>query len=557
MKFPLKPIAFVFILTLTFYRLHAQSTLIGEKVDSIYKAYDNEEFPGIAISLIKDGNIIFHKGYGSANLEHEIPITINTVFNLCSVSKQFTVFALLLLEEEGKLSLDDDIRKYIPELKDFGTTITLRHLASNSSGLRSDLKLLGMKGFTANSLISQKDINEITLHQKELNFIPGSKFGYSNSGFNLLANVIAKVSGVAYAIYLDENIFKPLNMNHSYVMDDFHKIIKNKAYSYEVGQDDFQYAPANYSYTGASGIYTTISDFEKWAQNFRNLTIGSKVVFDKMNTLNVLNSGETSKYALGQFVDIYNGLKRIWHSGGDAGYRSYIGRFPNQDITVLLLSNNASVYAEGEALKMADIFLKPFFKKKKIKQTRVKFKKLSRKKTKRLEGSYLHTEHYYSRNIFIRNDSLIYSRPDQGGRASVLKAKSENRFQLGEWEDTEVEFLTIANTQTMNVLIEGKIIDAFEKYNTITYTTEELSEFVGNFYSEELQTIYKLKLIDNTLTIWHHKMGNITLNPIKKDNFSSNGWQFRFIQMVRDQNNTIIAIKVSTDRAKNINFIKV
>jgi CubicO group peptidase (beta-lactamase class C family) len=558
MNLQLKNIVYFALLT-TFisYKAGAQSIAIEQQLDSIYKAYDTSRLPGIALSIIKNGDVIFHKGYGSANLEYEIPITINTVFNLASVTKQFTVFALLLLEEEeGKLSLEDDIRKYIPELHDFETIITLRHLANNTSGIRDDLKLLGMKGFTADNVITQKIIDEITLQQKELNFIPGSQFGYSNAGFNLLANVIAKVTGTSYAAYINNRIFKPLKMNNSYVLDDFHKVIKNKAYSYEMEETEFQYAPANYSYSGASGIYTTLLDFEKWALNFRNLTIGNKNVLKKMSTLNMLNDGKMSQYALGQFVDAYQGVKRIWHSGGDAGYRSYLGRFPEQDISVLLLSNNASVYAEGEALKAADIFLKPYFINKLPNTTKIKFQKLNLKKAEKFSGNYLHQKNYYPRSIYSRNDSLIYSRPDQGGRESVLKLKNENKFQLGNWNDTEVQFFVNKNIQTMNIIIDGKIVDTFDKYIPTDYTNKELAQFEGDFFSEELQTNYTLECINNVLTLKHAKMKNISLKPLKEDGFLSNRWQFRFLEFVRDKHNIIIGIKVSTDRAEKVHFIK-
>ncbi|WP_084050586.1 serine hydrolase domain-containing protein [Aquimarina macrocephali] len=532
---------------------------IEKQIDSIFQKYNNSKTPGIAIGVVKKGELIFSKEYGMANLGYDIPVSDSTVFTLCSVSKQFTVLGLMLLVEKDLISLNDDIRKYVPELPNYGHIITLRHLANNTSGLRSNLQLLGLKGYTADDMITQNTVDQVIFRQKELNFIPGDEYNYSNSGFILLAKVIEKVSGKPFSSYIKENIFIPLGMHNSFVMDNYQKIVKNKAHSYGLGEDkSFVFSPSNYSYVGASGIYTTLEDFSKWAANFDSIKVGSQDIFDQMNTKGVLNNGKESFYALGQIVQDYHGLKRIWHSGGDAGYRSYIGRFPDQETTIILLSNNASVYAEGEALKVANLFLKPFFNKSetKIKQEnqKLRFINLSLKQKEKLTGSYLSKNYEIIRNIQIQNDTLFYVRPNQGNRKSELKPINATKFVLGTNKDVQVSF---KDKQTLKVLVNNEEVESYYKYVPKVYTTEDLQEFTGKYYCDELEIIYELKVENNNLIIYNSKIGTIKINSLKEDVFIGTSWIFNSLVFERSKNKSVIlGFRVSGQRVKNMYFKK-
>lgn len=534
------------------------SGIVEKQIDSIFEVYNKAETPGIAIGVIENGEVIFQKSYGIANLEYDIPISDATVFTLCSVSKQFTVLGLMLLVEKGLISLDDDIRKYIPELPGYDTTITLRHLANNTSGLRSNLQLLGLKGYTSDDMINQRTVDEIIFRQKELNFKPGDEYNYSNSGFILLAKVIERVSGKSFSSYIKESIFEPLKMHNSFVMDDYQRIIKNKASSYEEVNGKFVFTPSNYSYVGASGIYTTIEDFSKWAANFTTIKVGSQDIFDKMNIKGILNNGEESFYALGQIVQEYHGLKRVWHSGSDAGYRSYIGRFTDQDLTFILLSNNASVYAEGEALKVADLFLKPIFKESKEEAMHIKQKliytSLTSKQKEELTGSYLSENYEVTRNIQIENDTLMYVRPNQGNRKTQLQPLSETRFVLGANENVQVSF---ENKGILKVLANNIEVETYIKYLPKTYTNEELQEFTGVYYCDELEVSYELKIKDNNLIILNSRIGSIRINLLKEDVFSGTSWIFNSLSFVRNKDSSIKGFRVSGQRVKHMYFEKV
>ncbi|MBL4888231.1 MAG: beta-lactamase family protein, partial [Flavobacteriaceae bacterium] len=231
-----------------------------ELIDIVFAEYDNIDKPGAAVAVVKDGEIVFQKGYGSANLEYGIPVTSSTIFHIASISKQFTVFSILLLVDEGKLSFDDDVRKYIPEVPDFGKIITLRHLASHTSGLRDQWNLLAMAGWRLDDVINKEHILKIVAKQKVLNFDPGEEYSYSNTGFTLLAEVVSRVSGKSFAEFTRSRIFDSLGMSNTLFYDDHEKIVKNRAYSYFSDDTGYKKSVLSYANVGATSLFTTVED---------------------------------------------------------------------------------------------------------------------------------------------------------------------------------------------------------------------------------------------------------------------------------------------------------
>jgi len=339
---------------LQFCSLQAQD----EQVDKLFAAWSGTQSPGAAVAVVKNGAIIYKNAYGMANLEYDIPVSTTSIFHIASVSKQFTVFSILLLQSEGKLNLNDDIRKYIPEVPEFGETITLRHLASHTSGLRDQWALLSMAGWRMDDVITKEHILKLLSKQKDLNFLPGDEFMYCNTGFTLLAEVVARVSGKSFAEFTKANIFEPLQMNHTLFYDDHEKIVKNRTYSYYLDWTGYKKSVLNYANVGATSLFSTVEDLSLWALNFSEIKIGNAEIVRTMNTPAVLNSGEEFEGALGQFVGKYKGLNEISHGGGDAGFRSYLTRFPDQEFSVMVLSNSANINAGGIAHQIVDIYLK-------------------------------------------------------------------------------------------------------------------------------------------------------------------------------------------------------
>ena len=265
--------------------LFSSSLLVGQtppapenlpaKVDAVFQKMDSTVSPGCALSVMKDGKIIYERGYGMADLDHNVPITPTTVFHVASMSKQFVAASILMLARQGKLSLDDPARKYIPELPDFGTPITIRELMHHTSGLRDQWDLLGLSGWRySQDLITNDDVLYVVSHQKELNFPPGTKHLYSNTGYTLLGEIVKRVSGQSLRGFTTTSIFQPLEMKNTHFRDDHAEIVKNIAYGYTPDKDTFKLSVTNFDTVGATSLMTTVEDLALWDENFYNSRVG-------------------------------------------------------------------------------------------------------------------------------------------------------------------------------------------------------------------------------------------------------------------------------------------
>ena len=331
---------------------------LAARVDALFAPWDKPGTPGAAVAVVRDGAIFYQRGYGSANLEYDLPITPSTVFLVASVSKQFTAFAIAMLAEQGMLSLDDDVRKHIPELHDFGPTITIRHLVHHTSGLRDEFGLLAMAGYHMDDVITKETILNLAYRQRALNFEPGEEYLYCNTGYTLMAEIVERVTGQSFREWTTENIFEPLDMRHSHFRDDYKSIIKNRAQGYYTdGDDGYKKQTVNYASVGASGLYTTAEDLARWALNFDDGRVGGAAVLDLVHQRGRLNKGDTLSYAFGQSVGQHKGHRRVSHSGSHRGFRTYLARFPDDDFAVIVLSNLEAFNPSEMALKVADLFL--------------------------------------------------------------------------------------------------------------------------------------------------------------------------------------------------------
>ncbi|WP_296382560.1 serine hydrolase domain-containing protein [Winogradskyella sp.] len=548
------------IVSFSFQNIEAQtntSSALESKIDSIFKNFNDINKPGATVAVVKNKKVVFKKGYGSANLEYDVPNSPSTIFHIASVSKQFTVFSILLLEKEGKLAFDDDIRKYIPEVPDFGKKITLRHLASHTSGMRDQWTLLGMAGWRFDDVITKEHILKLVSQQKELNFNPGEAYMYCNTGFTLLAEVVARISGKTFAEFTEERIFKPLQMTNTLFYDDHEKIVKNRAYSYHsVENNKYKKSVLNFANVGATSLFTTVEDLALWSMNFSSLSVGDKAIIDKMNTLAVLNNGETFGGAYGQFKNTYKGLNQIQHGGADAGYRSYLGRFPDQNFAVMVFSNLAQSNPGNLALQVADLYLEDTFEKQTDATTAskgdVKYINLSNEQLKRLGGHFWNDDQNYARKIYLKNDTLRYFRGE--GNESSLAPISPNEFKmLNVGVDLRVIFSESNKKRIMTVLINDDEPIISHEFTPPNYKVSDLKEFVGEYFSPELNTTYKAILKDDKLTFTHARASDIEISVAKSDLFLIDGYSFMF---ERNDNKQITGFRASTGRVQNLWFKK-
>ena len=531
----------------------------NEQVDELFTIWDTNDTPGVAVAVVKDGAIIYKNGYGLSNLEYDIPITPSSIFHIASVSKQFTVFSILLLEKQGKLSLDDDIRKYIPEVPDFGTTITLRHLASHTSGLRDQWNLLSMAGWRMDDVITKEHVLKLVSKQKELNFNPGDEYAYCNTGFTLLAEVVSRISDMSFAEFTEVNIFEPLKMSNTLFYDDHEKVVKNRTYSYNSSSDGYKKSVLNYANVGATSLFTTVEDLSLWAMNFSDINVGDSTIINKMNTPAILNDGKTFGGALGQFVGEYKGLNEIQHGGADAGYRSYLTRFPDENFAVVVFSNSAEFNSGRMAHKVVDIYLKDKIK---SEDNQKEVKEESESDVVAIDESVFTTyvgafELQPGFIITISSSETQLSAEATGQSKVPLTPISTTEYKL-EGVQAKIEFIPNEgeNIKLLKLHQGGQIMEA-PRVKEFDKSSVNISDFSGEFYSEELSTTYNFTIVDDTLVATHSRLSDFNLNPIKHDMFNGEAWFFGQVEFIRDGNNTITGCKVSNGRVRNLYFEKV
>ena len=538
---------------------------LESKVDALFAKWNSLDTPGAAVAIVKDGMVIYRKGFGCAQLEYGIPITPSTVFHVASVSKQFTAMAVTMLEAEGKLSADDDIRKYLPELPDFGKTITIRHLLNHTSGLRDQWELLILSGWRMDDVITQAQIMDRLKRQKELNFPPGDQYLYCNSGFTLLAEIVSRVSGQSFTDWTRDNIFKPLGMTSTHFHMDHQEIVKNRAYSYggEPGKG-FEAAVLNYANAGATSLFTTVEDMANWLRNFDEKRVGGAAVLDKMLTKGVLNNGKEIPYARGIQVDEHKGLKMIGHSGGDAGFRSDVIYFPGEKFGVAIFSNLGSFQPGTLTREIADIYLASKLKQPetpapgaKTSQAKPAPKEFSLpvKSLEAFVGTYWFETNQNLRRVVLEKDKLFYVRSAEN--RSELMPVSAMEFKMKDVPDevrvvfsdkTGIRYDTVTVTVGSDTPVVGKWMEPFNP------SEEALKEYAGQYYSDELDTHYELTLKSRALLVQFGHNEPMPLNPQKKDVFQAGG--FASIHFVRNANGAIAGFTATTGRVRNLKFTK-
>ncbi|MFT3745894.1 MAG: serine hydrolase domain-containing protein [Pyrinomonadaceae bacterium] len=355
------------VFAVAFNTSYAQGTdaQISKQIDELYSRY-NAATPGVAVAVVRDGKVVFKKGYGSANLEYGQPISTKTVFNIASVSKQFTAFSIYLLEKQGKLSLENDVRKYIPELPDFGKTVRIKHLLGHTSGVRD--ALLALSGWRSGDLVTNENALTFLYRNKELNFEPESQFLYSNAGYMLLAEVVKRVSGQPFAEFARKNIFEPLGMSDTQILDDPERIVINRAGSYELENGVYKSKMSPDGVSGASNLYTTVEDMAKWAINLDKPAVGDAELIRRFNEPSLLNDGTKTIWSItedgpgyhakGQINWNYRGLHLISHGGHAAAFRSFLGRFPDKHLAIVALSNDEHYLNFVTSIQIAEMYLK-------------------------------------------------------------------------------------------------------------------------------------------------------------------------------------------------------
>jgi CubicO group peptidase (beta-lactamase class C family) len=339
--------------------IRAQSTIpdsAARAIDGVFARYTSKT-PGCAVGVFQNGSIAYAKGYGLANIEFDAPITPKTPFIMGSVSKQFTAAAIALLVEQGRLSLNDDVRKYVPELHDYGKRVTIDHLVHHTSGIRDFWALVDLAGMRFDDGYSVGDVVALAARQRNLNFDPGAEYAYSNTGYILLGVVVQRVTGKTLRQFEAEQIFTPLGMSSSHFHDDHNEPVHGRAAAYSPAGDGWKIDIWNNDIVGQGGLMTTMEDLQKWDENFYTGKVGGPAFLARQLQRGKLNNDSTLAYAFGLEVGAYRGMPMVEHSGSTGGYRTDITRFPSTHTSVATMCNVSNADAVGLAHRVADVVL--------------------------------------------------------------------------------------------------------------------------------------------------------------------------------------------------------
>ena len=519
------------------------------KVDEIFKEFSRPGSPGCAVGVYQDDKIVLSRAYGMANLDHDIPLTPSSIFHVASVSKQFTAAAILLLAQDGKLSLDDEVRKYVPELPDFGKPITIRHLLNHTSGLRDQWTLLGLGGWRySRDLISDADVMSLLARQKDLNFAPGERHLYSNSGFTVLAGIVSRVSGKSFRAFTTERIFAPLGMKNTHFRDNFNEIVKGQAYGYARQRDTFVLSTTNFDTAGATSLMTTVEDLSKWFANFDSHAVGGDAFHTALLERGVLNSGQRIDYASGISHNTYRGVAAVGHGGADAGYRAMFIRYPQQRFGVSVLCNLAQTNPTALANSVADVYLADVLKPATTPGANTDAEvPVPADELKKLAGMYWNEALVAARPVVFENDKLQAAvSPTQ---RIPLKSLGNGRFVLTAppnlYMTFEGETLRVGPTPTGG--------DVFTRAAPFTPSETELAAYTGLYRSDEIEPSFQFAIRNGKLTLLRLKASPAPLEPIIADTFTSDAGTIRF---TRDAQGRITGFVLEAGRVRGMKFWK-
>jgi CubicO group peptidase (beta-lactamase class C family) len=561
---------------------------VTARVDKLFAEWNKPDSPGCALGIVKDGQLIYKRGYGLANLDYNIPISPKSVFGMASVSKQFTAMSILLLAKRGKLSLDDKIQKYLPELPRYQSPITIRHLIYHTSGIRDRVELAELAGMRGENVhLTADDVLGLIARQKELNFKPGQEHLYSNSGYFLLGLIVKRVSGKSLREFAEEHIFKPLGMNNTHFHDDRNLVVKNRVTAYLPNSNrGFAVALISIESVGDTGLYTSVEDLFLWDQSFYNNKLGGgpDLVTEELSP-GKLNNGENTGYAFGLRINEYKGLKRISHGGEAGGFRAQLIRFPEQNFSVMCLCNASNIDADGLARQVADIFLADQFKKgpDAVKETAAAapdIVSIPEKELASLTGLYFDpiTE-LAIRRFYMKDGKLMIDPNFNKGPGVMLSPLSQNRFKV---VGVQVEYAFVrpiaGGPAQAKEIFGGKTRRTLDAVQSVTPTSAQLTEFTGKYISDELGgATYTLSIKDgklllqirNGITVFSDRglvlaltqaSGNeppkdILLTPAFADAFFTSGESI-IVRFTRNQQNAVSGFTLTTGGVRRLRFNK-
>ncbi len=507
-------------------------------VDRIFAAF-NTHTPGCAVGVSDHGIVALRAGYGMADLERGMPVTADTVFESGSVAKQFTAMAILLLAQQGKISLDDPMRKYLPELPDYGAPLTIRHVLSHVSGLREWRLVATFSGTPEGTyVLDNHDLLRMASRQRALNFDPGTVWSYTNTGFNIATILIERAlgNGKTFEDFTREAIFEPLQMTHTRWRDDFRAVVPNRALAYAVKPGGWIQDTPVENIIGAGGMLSTVGDWLLWNENFTHAKVGGPAIVKMQQTPAVLSSGKTISYAAGLTVGTFDGFREVSHGGSTGGYRTWIGRYPEKGVSVAVMCNSAQANPTQLGRETARLWTggvpapNP---------TPVAVESAALEK---LAGMYRKVRDNTVAELRVRDGKLMLDRV-------VLTPAGVTEFTAG-----QNKFL-FEDGRFSQITPDGDIV--YERVKPVDPSDSELATLAGNYESGETGStlIVAAKAAELTLAIAWNKP--VRLRPTFRDAFMmEGGGGATSIVFHRDQTGKVTGLSAGDDRAWDLRFTR-
>ena len=530
---------------------------VARAIDAVFDDMDRPDVPGASVAVIQDGRLLYSKGFGSAQLEHRVPVTPQTIFHVASVSKQFTAMAVTLLAEEGVLDLDDPVQEHLPWVPDLGRPVTVRQLIHHTSGIRDQWELLGMAGWRFDDVITTAHIKTLMGRQEGLNFEPNSEYLYSNMGYTLLAQIAETLGGSPFPDFARERIFEPLGMDRTHFHDDHQMIVPGRAYSYApTSSGGFEKSVLSYANAGATSLFTTAEDLASWLDNFRHERVGGAGVMAQMQSRGVLNDGDTIPYAHGLSMGEYRGLATVGHGGADAGFRTSVAWFPDVSVGIVVLTNVSNGNPQGRLLQVADAVIGDRFPESNSPEEAREPNEgasvsLSAEALDRATGRFRTTFGVVVR-VEREGSRLLLRVPD--APPSEMEPRSEADFHIPDLELT-ASFSTDWSGFTLTSM-DGEEVGSGERLSEDTPSAELLGSYAGAYYSPELDALYHLRVEEGSLVAHHVRHGAIPLESVLPDEFVSERWFFGTLRFVRNETGAVDGFLVTGGRVRNLRFVR-
>jgi CubicO group peptidase (beta-lactamase class C family) len=511
-------------------------------VDKIF-GWTKPTEPGCATAVSKDGSLVVNKGYGSADLEREVPITTNTIFDAGSIRKQFVAASILMLVEEGKLALTDDIRKYIPELPDYGRRITIDNLLTHTSGIRDWQTLLSLAGGDPTAMT-------MILRQREINFTPGDEWSYSNSNYVLLPEIVTRVSGMPFSEFARKRIFEPLGMKSTSHPEDPLFLIKNRAIAYKREKDQWKMDMyLGNDRGGAGGLFTTAADLVIWNDALMNGKLG-KFVTEKIQEPVTLNNGRKVDYARGLNIELRGGRggRLVWHSGGSAGYSAVAGHLPEQKISVAITCNLDGGARSALASRLFDLYLPPEAPPAPggIPGATIPPSDLIGK-----AGVFFDEKTGLPIQLMVNNNTIAMV---GGGQLALVAPNKFRNLRPTLFFMSEAEFeLQFLSEDQIEIKTKDGVVTRYRRAKAYTPTADDLKALSGRYQSDELLAIFDANPGKSGLAVQANAGNTIEFKPVERDTFMIGQMLLRF---TRDKAGKVTGLEYSNPLLRNVKFTR-